>query len=718
MASPNLSNSSETQSVEHIVPAFAPKSVAVVGVTNTPGTVPHDIFVNILESGFKGSLYPVAPGKKEIAGVKAYKYVTDIEDEVDLGIIVFPSHCVHMALEQCGQKGVKAVIIISAGFREVGPKGVEREQKVKDIAKKYGISIIGPNCLGVINTDPDVSLNASFARKMPDHGHIGFLSQSGALCTAVLDYARAKKIGFSKFVSFGNKAGLTELDLMRYMSEDDDTRVILMYLEEMQYGRELIDLARYITKEAPNPKPILAIKSGRTAQGAAAAASHTGSLAGADVVCDSIFKQAGIIRVRTIEDMFHSATMFAYQPLPKSNKIAIITNAGGPGVMATDAIIDNHLELAQFEPGTTEVLKESLPATANIKNPVDVIGDAREDRYAAALNAVIKDPNVEQILTILTPQSMTNIEDIAQAICEIADNNKKAKTLACSFMGGSDVNAGIQILVSHEIPHYALPEQAASSLSDAMAYKKWKDQPKPTVKSFEVDKKSAADVIENAPEGYLTELQASAVLKAYGLPILEPVLTHSAAEAAAACNGLGYPIVMKIVSPDIIHKFDVGGVILDLNNADEVHDAYESMLSGIKEKQPNAKIEGVMVRRMIPEGQEVILGLNRDPVYGHVVMFGLGGIYVEVFKDVTFGLAPLDEASAKRMIRDINAIKILEGVRGKPACDIAAIEDSLCRISQLACDFPQIAEMDINPMIVHDEGSGAHVADVRIRVGK
>jgi len=706
----------EAYDLEATEAVFAPRSVVVAGVTTTPGTVPHDIFINILRGRFKGVVFPVAPNKPSIAGVKAYNYVTDIPDPIDLAVIVFPGHCVHLALEQCGEKGVKAAIIISAGFREIGGKGMEREERIKEIAHRHGIALVGPNCLGVINTDPEVSLNASFAREMPAEGNIGFLSQSGALCTAVLDYARSKKIGFSKFISFGNKAGLTELDLMRYMAEDPATRVILMYLEEMQVGRELIDLARYITSESPNPKPILAIKSGRTAQGAAAAASHTGSLAGADVVCDAILRQAGIIRVESIEEMFNAAELLAYQPLPKSKRLAIVTNAGGPGVLATDAAVQDGLELASFAGSTTRKLKASMPAAANIKNPVDVIGDARDDRYSSALEAVLTDENVDQVLVILTPQSMTNIEAIAHAVCRTASRYGKDKAIACSFMGGYDVANGVSILEAHRIPHYILPEQACQAFGLAARYRHWLSLPKTDVRTFEVDKEAVARIIEEAERGHLGEIRALKILEAYGFPVVEPVLVHSAAQASAAANRMGYPVVLKVTSPDIVHKFDVGGVVLDLTNAAEVRRAYLNMMVGLEQNCPGAKIEGVLVQKMIPSGKEVILGLNRDPVFGHVIMFGLGGIYVEIFKDVTFRLVPIRRSAAADMIREITAFKVLEGARGEPPCDIAAIEECLLRLSQLADDFPGITEMDINPLIVHQAGEGAHVADVRIRL--
>ncbi|MFH1265701.1 MAG: CoA-binding protein, partial [Planctomycetota bacterium] len=422
---------------------FSPRGVAVVGVTGTPGTVPYDILDKILASGYQGSVYPVAPGKRTICDLPAYRYVLDIEDPVDLAVIVFPADVVDRALKQCGQKGIKSVIVISAGFREIGPKGVEREERLKEICREYDISMIGPNCLGAINTDPNVALNASFARKMPHAGRIAFLSQSGALCTAVLDYAREKEIGFSKFISFGNKAGVTEIELLEYLHQDDATDVILLYLEELRDGRSLIETAQRITR-GNGAKPILAIKSGRTPQGADAAASHTGSLAGEDAVCDAVFREAGIIRVGTIEELFNTAILYAYQPMPAGDRLAIVTNAGGPGVMATDAAVRAGLAVPRLADSTMARLKKSLPATANMKNPVDVIGDARADRYMAALEGVLDDPGVDQALVILTPQSMTDIDSIAKGVCKI--HKTATKPLACSFMGATDVQSGVHLL--------------------------------------------------------------------------------------------------------------------------------------------------------------------------------------------------------------------------------------------------------------------------------
>ncbi|HSW44635.1 MAG TPA: acetate--CoA ligase family protein [Phycisphaerae bacterium] len=696
---------------------FRPKSIAVLGVTNTPGTVPHDIFVNLLSARFQGVVYPVAPRKRHIAGVRAYDYVLDIPDPVDLAVLVFPGAVCEQALKQCAEKGIKAAVIISAGFREVGPAGLEREQRIKAVAADHGMRLIGPNCLGVINTEPDVLLNASFARAMPAAGHIGFLSQSGALCTAVLDYAQGKNIGFSKFISLGNKADVGEVDLLEYLAADSQTSVILMYLEEMTRGRELIAVASRITHDGPTPKPILAIKGGRTAAGAAAAQSHTGALATSDVVCNAVFEQAGIIRSHSLEEMFNTAQLLAYQPLPKSNKMAIVTNAGGPGVMATDAAIERGLELSKFSVETTAKLKKSLPAAANMKNPIDVIGDARDDRYIAAMEAVFADPDVDQVLVILTPQSMTNITAIAHAVVDVHKRFKSSgKLLACSFMGAKDVAPGIQILQQAAIPHYILPEWAADAMVDAVRYRRWLSREAGGAKQYKVDTAAAAAIIDQSPDGYIAEVDALNVLKAYGFPLVDFQITCSADEAAAAAERIRYPVVLRVVCPKIIHKFEAQGVVLNLRSADAVRKAYDTMRENILKIVAESDIKGILVRKMIPAGKEVILGLNRDPIFGHVIMFGLGGIYVEAFKDVTFRVVPIDGLTARDMVNGLRASAVLRGLRGEEPSDTAAIEDALNRLSQLATDFPRIAEMDINPLIVHSAGKGARVADVRIRL--
>jgi acetate---CoA ligase (ADP-forming) len=699
---------------QNLFKIFNPKSIAVIGTNNVKGTVPYDILFNILKTEFTGIVFPVSPGEKSICSIKAYKYVLDIPDPVDLAIIVFPSAVCHMALEQCGQKGIKGVVIISAGFKEVGEKGLEKEKQLKQIAEKYDISIIGPNCLGIINTDPLINLNASFARKMPEQGNIGFLSQSGALCTAVLDYAFAKHIGFSKFISFGNKADISEIDLMYYLMEDEKTRVILLYLEEVTDGRALMRAANDITRLTG--KPVLLLKAGRTEIGAMAAASHTGSMAGNDEVCDAAFRQAGIIRCENIEEMFNVAIAFAYQPAPKSNKVAIITNAGGPGVLTTDAAIRDGLQLAKFSEETVKEFRKSLPATANLKNPVDVIGDARADRYNIAMNGAFKEEDVDAVFVILTPQSMTDIDTIAKEVVKVS--KQYSKPVYTSFMGEADVATGVDILLRNKIPHYILPESMCRSFS--RVYRFYRDidkDPHPQRIYTDVDMKTAHSVLEESIRNnhlYLPEDEAGRILKIYGLPVVQSQLATSPDEAALIAMNIGFPVVMKIMSDDIIHKSDAGGVVLNVNSVEEARDTYNSIMDKVLKACPRAGVKGIQVSKMIMLGEEVILGIKRDPSFGPVIMFGLGGVYVEVFRDVSFRVAPIDEIIADSMMKEIKSYKILEGIRGRVRRDIPAIRECLMRLSQLAIECPQINELDINPLIVLDEGEGCCVADARI----
>ncbi|HSL88747.1 MAG TPA: acetate--CoA ligase family protein [Ignavibacteriaceae bacterium] len=702
------------EKLKNIHRIFYPQSIAVLGANKVKGTVPADILVNILKADYKGVVYPVNPREKHIASIKTYKYVIDIEDPVDIAVIVYPSSVMHMALEQCGQKGIKGAIIISAGFKEVGGQGIEREEQIKQIASNYGMSFIGPNCLGVINTDPSVMLDASFARKMPEEGNIAFISQSGALCTAVLDYAQAKHIGFSKFVSIGNKADISEIDLLYYLKDDPKTKVILLYLEEISDGPGLMKAAQTVIAETG--KPVLAIKSGRTSAGASAAASHTGSLAGSDEICDAAFKQAGIIRCDDIEEMFNKAIAFTYQPLPKSNRIAIVTNAGGPGVLTTDAAIRLGLDLPKFSPTTTDILKKSLPKTANIKNPVDVIGDARADRYNVAVSSILKDENVDGVFIILTPQSMTEIDSIATEISHLA--SQFDKPIYTSFMGEADVASGIDILQRNKIPHYILPESMPIAFSSVYQFKNMLEDKQQPVKIFsDVDKEKAQSILNEAlknGKNYLPEEEAASVLQAYNFPLLKSGLAKTSEEAVMLSEQLGYPVVMKIMSDDIVHKFDIGGVMLDIKSPKEAELAYNKIIDNIGKHKPEARIKGVFVRQMIPPGEEVILGMKRDPIFGAVIMFGLGGIFVEIYKDVSFRIAPLDNNSVDKLISETKASAILSGARGRATRDIKSIKECIIRLSQLAVDCPQIKELDINPLIILEDGKGSFVADTKI----
>lgn len=703
--------------LERLTPILSPRSVAVVGATSAPGTVPHDLFANLLRDGFRGTVYPVSPGNRSIGGVRAYKYVLDIPDPVDLAVIVFPSSVVKLALEQCGQKGIKGVVIISAGFREVGEAGVAREAELIEIARRHGISFVGPNCLGLINTDPEVHLNASFARRMPAAGPIGFLSQSGALCTAVLDYAHAKHIGFSKFVSFGNKADVSEIDLMLALADDPATKVILLYLEEMTRGAEFVEAASRVIRESG--KPVLVLKSGRTREGASAAASHTGSLASSDDIVDAALRQAGVIRCRTIEEMFNVAIGLAYQPLPTGRRVAIITNAGGPGVLATDAAVHEGLELAAFAPETTDRLRKALPPTANWKNPVDVIGDARADRYRAALSGVLADDGVDGALVILTPQSMTDIDTIAEEVSRVA--GAQDKPVYASFMGETDVASGITILQRSGIPHYILPESMGVAYARAHEFAQVRSKtPLPAAGLPAVDRDAARAALDSVGTGptWLSTPAAERLLAAYGLPVLPSAPASSAAETASAASGIGFPVALKALSADVVHKSEAGAVLLGVVTPDEAAVGFERVRERVRAAVPDAHLNGVLVQRMAEPGEEVILGIKRDPSFGPVVLFGLGGIFVEVLHDVALRIAPLDPDEIRDMIRSVRGWPLLAGVRGREPGDVDAVEDCIARLARLAVECPEVRELDINPLIVHAEGRGCSVADVRVLVDR
>jgi len=697
---------------------FEPKSIAVVGASRRKEAVGYAIMSNLVAGGYQGKIYPVNPKTDKIGEIKCYPAIADIPETPELAIFIIPSSSVPQSLKECGEKGVRAAVIISAGFREIGGEGIKLEQEVAELAKQYNIPVMGPNCLGVINTDPRFSMNASFSRAIPAPGNIAFVSQSGALCTAILDYARGQNIGFSKFISVGNKADVNELDILRYLGNDPETDVILMYVEDLVKGREFIELAREITGDLTKPKPILAIKSGRTLAGAKAAQSHTGSLMGSDEVYDALFLQAGVFRVDSVEEMFDLGVAFANQPLPKGKRTAIVTNAGGPGIMATDACVRCGLEMATISPATIEALKKVLPPTSNFSNPIDVIGDAQHDRYEYALKQVVKDPNVDSIFVILTPQAMTEIEETAKVVVDI--DQATEKTLVASFMGGVDVAAGVKILENNFVPHYTFPEGGAQALSAMVRYQKWIDRPRTEVKKFRADTKRVRTIlneVKSSGRKALSTYEAMEVFEAYGFPVLPYALANSETEAASKAKEIGFPIVMKVVASQIVHKFDVGGVKLNLKNAEEVKTAFREMKNAISEKFPKAKIDGMLIQKMAKPGREVILGMNRDQHFGPLIMFGLGGIYVEALKDVVFRLAPVRELSVKRMIQSIRAIRILEGVRGEKPADLNAIADCLMRLSQLSCEQEDIAEMDINPLLVYSAKEGAQVIDARILLG-
>ena len=704
---------------------FSPQSVAVIGASTGPGKVGHDIFANILKGGYKGTLYPVNPNAKSILSVKAYPSIQDIPDPVDLAMIILPPKLALKATEEAIQKGIQGVVIVSAGFREVGGEGLEIENKVVSLCREVNIPLIGPNCLGVINPLPTTQLNASFSTRMPKAGNISFISQSGALCTAVLDFAADRDFGFSKFISIGNKADVDELDLLQYFHQDQDTEVIMIYLEELRRGPEFIEVVKEITCGDIRPTPVLVIKSGRTAAGAAAAASHTGALAGTEAVYDAIFKQAGIIRVDSIDELFDFASAFAYKnetqmgklrrKVPTGNRVAIVTNAGGPGIVATDMTVSSGLKLAKFNEETIEALASHLPSTANLHNPVDVIGDAAQDRYENALGAVIRDEGVDGALVILTPQSMTDVLGTAEAITGIA--RRSNKPILCCFMGIFDVSSGVKYLQEHGIPVFSFPENAAKAFGALYRYARWLNRQHLAQFDFNHDIEQAGKIIDDCiKQGRLQlgELDGLDLLKCYGFNVLPTHLATTESEAVQIANDMGLPVVMKIVSPQILHKSDAGGVEVGLDSEDSVKIAFRDIIQRAQNYNPDAEIKGVLVQKMAARGDETILGMNRYPIFGPLLMFGLGGIYVELFQDVVFRLAPIGRNEARRMMRNIKGFKIFKGFRGRPNSDIDTVEKSLVQLSDMVMNHPEIKELDINPLLIHAKGKGATVADCRI----
>ncbi len=696
-------------------PIFYPKSIAIIGASREEGSVGHSLLANIIDSRFKGIVYPVNPKAWGILGIKCYARVLDIPERVDLAIIVVPARFVPEVLEECGEKQIKGTIVISAGFKEIGGDGVRLEEEVKKIAQKFGISLLGPNCLGVINTDPSSSLNATFGTPMPRQGNISFISQSGALCVAVLDYAKETKIGFSKFISMGNKAGVNENELLMYLKDDPRTDVILMYLEDLSNGREFMSIAREITTHPTHPKPIIALKAGRTLLGAKAASSHTGSLAGSDKVYDAIFSQSGVQRGETLEEVFNLVKVFSTQPLPKGKNVAIITNSGGPGILATDACIRNGLNIAPFSPTTLKVLKKVLPPSLNINNPLDLIAEAQYEQYKLTLEAILKDQNVHSCIIIVTATAFTNVEKIAEAVVKTSKASRKP--ILCCLLGVYDISRAEEILEENCIPHYRFPEAAAKALAEMTEFTSWLRRPKTEIKKFKVNKPQAQRIIEQAKkEGrrFLLEHEAYEILKAYNFPVIDFRLATNESQAIEAAKEIGFPVVLKIASPDILHKFDFGGVRLNIESQKELRRAYHEIRKKVLHKKPDASIAGFMVEKMAPEGKEVILGMNRDPQFGPILMFGLGGIYVEALEDVTFRLAPIRELTAKLMITKTKTYKILEGYRGGPVYDIDSIADCLKRLSQLVVELEDIQELDINPLFVYEKGKGCLIVDARI----
>lgn len=698
---------------------FCPKSIAVVGASTRQGTVGNGVLHNLLFSEFNGPVYPVNPKASSVLGVSTYASLKDIPGPVDLAVLIVPATGCLQVVDEAIEIGVKGLVIISAGFKEVGEQGAELERQLRAKVQAAGIPLVGPNCLGVINTDPDVRMNATFGRKMPAHGKLAFVSQSGALCTSVLDYAEERGMGFGKFISFGNKADVNEIELLSYLGQDEQTSTIAMYLEDVTDGRKFIETARHICWETH--KPMLCLKAGRSPEGAKAVSSHTGSLAGSDSVYDALCAQSGVQRVDTIAELFDYAALYTTQPLPSGPRVAVITNAGGPGVMATDAAIRLGLQLPELSEVTKNKLRAALPATAALRNPIDVIGDAHSDRYEAAIRAALEDDNIDMGVIILTPQSMTEIEETAAIIPEAVRGINKP--IVCSFMGVHDVAPGVAVLRKAGLPNYPFPEDGVRALSAASRLVALREIPRREMPKFddcdvEKAKKIVADALAGTDKRYLTQAECRPLLECYRLPLLKSGIATSAKEAGQMAASFGGAVVLKVMSKDVVHKFDAGGVILNVKGAADAEAAYNKIYENVGKAVPGAKIDGILIEQMAPKGIEVILGANRDQRFGPLIMFGLGGTFVEVLKDVSFRLAPMWRISAERMVQEIRAYKVLTGFRGSPPSDIDAIENTLLRISAMVCNHPEISELDINPLIVHAKGEGCSVADSRMVLSK
>ncbi len=700
------------RAADSLAALLAPRSIAVIGASRRADHIGHEILSNLINYGFTGAVYPVNPGATSVCSVHAYARIGDVPEACDMAIIVVPKEHVLAIAEECGAAGVKGLVVISAGFREIGGDGVAREAQLMDIVRRYGMRMIGPNCMGVVNTDPAFSMNATFATTMPPFGHAAFVSQSGALGLSVLDYAREYGIGISQFVSVGNKPDVSGNDLLIRWEHDPVVRVILMYVESFGNPRRFLDVASRITKT----KPIIVVKAGRSRAGARAASSHTGALAADDVAVEAMLAQAGVLRAGTVEELFDMAMAFGVRAMPRSRRTAVLTNAGGPGILAADAMETQGLQLVDLSPATVEALRPLFPAEASIRNPLDMIASANAAGYKAALTAFLADPAIDAVVPIFVPPFGVRQEDVAEAIVSAA-MTEPSKPMLAVLMGRKGLPQGRAELHEAGIPAYIFPESAARALNALNRQREWTERPAAVVVHREVDQATAASIFETARRErreQLTLPESIAVLGAYGVPCAAAAHAADTDVLLATGDSVGYPLAMKLSSPDITHKSDVGGVRLGIASRDALRAAFDAMMDEVRRKAPDARLEGVLLQRMVSGGRETIAGIARDPSFGALVMFGLGGIFVEALQDVVFRIAPIDDSQARDMVHGVRGISVLRGLRGAPPADEAAITDTLCRLGQLAVDFPQIAELDINPLLAFEHGVIA--VDARVRL--
>ncbi|QEG40037.1 bifunctional acetate--CoA ligase family protein/GNAT family N-acetyltransferase [Roseimaritima ulvae] len=687
--------------IKNLDKIFAARSVAVVGASNRLASVGHTVFANLRNGGFGGPVYAVNPNRKTIGDQPCFASVGDLPPGVDLAVICTPAATVAEIVRQCGEAGILGVVIVSAGFREISAAGRQLEEAIGWVAKEYpGLRIVGPNCLGIMS--PHLGLNASFAHASPLKGQIAFISQSGALCTAVLDWALQENVGFSHFVSVGNMLDVGVADLIDYFGTDPWTKSIILYVESISDARKFMSAARAFTRT----KPIIAYKAGRFTESAQAAASHTGAMAGVDSVYEAAFARAGVERVFDVEELFDCAELLATQKTPTGPRLAIITNAGGPGVMATDTLLACHGKLAQLSDETIAQLNQALPAAWSHGNPVDILGDAPPERFAAAVKLVLADKGVDGVLVVLSPQAMTDPTGTAEAVIETTRHS--FKPVLAAWMGGRMVYPGVQQLNAAGIPNYTSPEKAIRAFMHLVSYAKNRETlyetPREVPIVIDIDRQRLREVfapILSNSRDVLSEPDSKTLLEAYQIPITQTLVARSAEQAVHCAKQVGYPVVLKIFSPDITHKTDVGGVELNLADADQVRAAYQRILANAHSHLPDAQLEGVTVQHMlvVPSGHELIIGAKRDPVFGTVLLVGAGGTNAELFRDHALELPPLSEPQARRILQSLQSWPLLEGYRGRPGVDIDRLVKVLMRLSYLVADCPEIVELDVNPLL-------------------
>lgn len=694
----------------HLDAIFKPKSIAVVGASAKEGTIGYVILNNLLRYNYRGELYPINPKSETIRNLKCYPSVLAVPHKIDLALIVVPRDFIKAALEECGQKGVAGIVTITSGFKEVGGEGITREKELLEVVRKYGMRMVGPNCYGMLNTDPAFSVNGTFSKLNPLRGKVAFMSQSGALGEVVIDYTNRLNLGFSMFVSVGNKADISDIDVLQYWKDDPNTDVILLYMENIENPGEFVRVAGDITRQ----KPILAVKAGRTESGVRAISSHTGVLAGGDVGANALFEKCGIIRATAFDELFDIAMALSNQPLPRGDRVAVITNAGGPGVLTTDAVESLSLRMARFEQKTIDFLRAHLSPMAAVGNPIDVIAAGGPEAYAAAVQGALSDPNVDGLIVIFVPPILVDHKAVINAIIEKIKVYQNGKTVLSCLMGSPTGIAGAEDLVAHNIPVYTFPESAARAMAGMAAYRKRLERPDGRIPVFKVDKARAQNIIADAQKSGLKFIMGTEgldILDAYGIKIPGSERAVTEVELEVALKKLRLPLAMKIDDPSVVHKTDMGGVALNLKSRDEVIDAFRQMQNRFSA--PDHPFASVLLQEMAPQGVETIIGMNQDPSVGALMMFGLGGVMVELMKDVAFKVNPLSEMEAAEMIRSVKGYKLLCGFRGAPQADLKILEETLLRLSQLAADFPEMESFDVNPFIVTPSGGVSMAVDAR-----